>query len=100
MKKDTQQYYSELLFNTNDNRHIYSDQYKVILSILYRYIPDSMLTSGQRRHIRRPDDGCRRRPNGFLTGGPTLAQRRQATEKNYSLYSINQSNCPQITFSV
>ena len=44
-------------------------------------IPDSMLTLGQRRHIRRPDDGCRRWPNGFLTGGPTLAQPRQATEK-------------------
>ena len=45
------------------------------------YSPDSIPTSGQLRHIRRPDVGCRRWPNGFLTGGPTLAQRRQTTEK-------------------
>ena len=34
---------------------------------------------------RRSDVGCRRWANGFLTDGPTLAQRRQATGENYIL---------------
>ena len=55
--------------------------FDILLPAGLSHPPDSMLTLGQRRHIRRPDDGSRRWPNGFLTGGPTLAQRRQATKK-------------------
>ena len=47
--------------------------------------PDSIPTLAQCRHLRRSDIGCQRWANGFLTVGPTLAQRRQATGENYIL---------------